>query len=71
MVSTIELSRNWDSVTIGNAIKDHIGILRSQGFIVEQLYHDEERGIFATRSQLNDIGIEMIAVAKGDHVGVA
>ena len=49
-------------------MKDHVEILRSQGFVVELIYTDEERGIIATRPQLIDIGIDMIAVAKGDHV---
>ena len=45
--------------------------MKSQGFIIDKIYCYEERGFFGAKPALNEKGLELLVVAKGDHVGVA
>ena len=51
-----------------NTLLTQVNVLKSQGFTVEIIYCDEERGFVGARPALEEKGL---AVAKGDHVGVA
>lgn len=55
----------------GDLIMSHVDILRSQQFIVDKVYIDEERGMIGCKQLLSQNGIELIIAAKGDHVGTA
>ena len=49
----------------------HVNVLKSQGFVIDKMYCDKERGFVGAKPALNDKGLELLVVAKRDHVGIA
>ena len=66
-----ELGGSRSSNNLSNIIVSHIMILKSQGFIVEKVYVDGEKGFAGCQDAVSDLNIEVVIVAIGEHINIA
>ena len=63
-----EISSGGDSTKLASVVKIHAKIMCSQGFIINNVYVDNERVLVNMMDAINLSGIKLIVSAKGDCV---